>query len=106
MGVRQVKGAGLDSQIATASYTYQMSPNWVSTFGTAYDLAEGRNRGQSLTVTRLGRDFNTHFGATYDVSKDNIGFFLSVEPRFLQLGTANSVTNQLNPQLGSLSGGN
>ena len=106
VGVRQVKGAGLDSQIATASYTYQMSPNWVSTFGTAYDLAEGRNRGQSLTVTRLGRDFNTHFGATYDASKDNVGFFLSVEPRFLQLGTASSVTNQLNPQLGSLSGGN
>ena len=103
LGVRQVKGAGLDSQIITASYTYQMSPNWVSTFGTAYDLAEGRNRGQSLTVTRIGRDFLTHFGATYDASKDNVGFMLSVEPRFLQFASGSSATNQMNPQLGTLS---
>jgi len=103
VGVRQVKGAGLYSEIITASYTYQMSPNWVSTFGTAYDLAEGRNRGQSLTVTRIGRDFLTHFGATYDASKDNVGFMLSVEPRFLQFASGSSATNQMNPQLGTLS---
>lgn len=103
VGVRQVKGAGLDSQIITASYTYQMSPNYISTFGTAYDVAEGRNRGQSLTVTRIGRDFLTHFGATFDASKNNVGFMLSVEPRFLQFASGSSATNQMNPQLGTLS---
>lgn len=104
VGVRQVKGAGLDSEILTASYSYQMSPKWVSTFGTAYDLAEGRNRGQSLTLTRIGRDFLLHLGANYDASKDNAGLMLSVEPRFFP-GFGSSTTNQLNPQLGSLSGG-
>lgn len=104
LGVRQVKGAGLDSEIITASYTYQMSPNWVSTFGTAYDLAEGRNRGQSLTVTRIGRDFLTHFGATFDASKDNVGFMLSIEPRFLPLSSGSNAINQMNPQMGSLAG--
>ncbi len=104
VGVRQVKGAGLYSEIITASYTYQMSPNWVSTFGTAYDLAEGRNRGQSLTVTRIGRDFLTHFGATFDASKNNVGFMLSVEPRFMPFSSGSSATNQMNPQLGSLAG--
>ncbi len=104
LGVRQVKGAGLNSEILTASYTYQMSPKWVSTFGTAYDLAEGRNRGQSLTVTRIGRDFLLHLGANFDASKNNAGFMLSVEPRFFPMAASNP-TNQLNPQLGSLSGG-
>ena len=102
VGVRQVKGAGLDSQILTASYSYQMSPNWISTVGTAYDLAEGRNRGQSMTVTRVGRDFLVHLGANYDASKDNFGFMLSVEPKFLPFNSA----NQSNPQLGSFLGGN
>ena len=104
VGVRQVAGAGLYSEIISASYTYQMSPNWVSTFGTAYDLAEGRNRGQSLTVTRIGRDFLTHFGATFDASKNNVGFMLSVEPRFMPFASGNAATNQMNPQLGSLAG--
>ncbi|MDB5338011.1 MAG: hypothetical protein JWN70_3630 [Planctomycetaceae bacterium] len=104
VGVRQVKGAGLDSEILTASYTYQMSPNWVSTFGTAYDLAEGRNRGQSLTVTRIGRDFLTHFGATFDASKNNAGFMISVEPRFMPFSSGSTATNQMNPQMGSLAG--
>jgi hypothetical protein len=101
VGIRQVKGAGLDSEILTASYSYQMSPNWVSTVGTAYDLAEGRNRGQSMTLTRIGRDFLLHLGANYDASKDNFGFILSVEPKFLPSNSA----NQTNPQLGSLQGG-
>lgn len=101
VGVRQVKGAGLDSEILTASYSYQMSPNWISTFGTAYDLAEGRNRGQSMTLTRVGRDFLLHLGANYDASKDNFGFILSVEPKFLPTNSANQTT----PQLGSLQGG-
>lgn len=104
VGVRQVKGAGLDSQILTASYSYQMSPKWISTLGTAYDLAEGRNRGQSVTVTRVGRDFLWHLGANYDASKDNYGIMLSVEPRFLSmLGFRD--TSSSNPQLGSFLGG-
>lgn len=104
LGVRQVKGAGLDSEILTASYSYQMSPKWVSTFGTAYDLAEGRNRGQSLTMTRVGKDFLLHLGANFDASKNNAGIMLSIEPKFFPMASGNS-TNQLNPQLGSLSGG-
>jgi hypothetical protein len=82
LGVRQIKATGIDSQILTASYTYKMSPKWISTFGTAYDLAEGRNAGQSLTFTRVGADFLIHFGANYDQSKDNAGIALAVEPRF------------------------
>ena len=82
LGYRQVKGGDLESQLLTGSFTYQMSPKWASTFGTAYDLAEGRNRGQSLTLTRIGLDWITHIGASFDQSRDNVGFAFLFEPRF------------------------
>jgi hypothetical protein len=76
--------------------SYQMSPKWVSTLGTAFDVKESRNVGQSLTVTRVGADFLVHLGANYDESKGNAGFAIAVEPR---LGALLSPTN-----LGSLIG--
>lgn len=97
LGLRQVRAGGvLDSQIGTVSMTYQMSPKWVSTFGTAFDVKEQRNIGQSLTVTRVGSDFLVHLGTNYDQSKGNAGFAIAVEPR---LGALLSPTN-----LGSLLG--
>ncbi len=97
VGVRQVKAATLDSQILSASYSYRMSPKWVSTAGTAYDLGEGQDRGQSLTVTRIGLDFLIHVGANYDRSKDNAGFAIAIEPRF---GPFDASSTQLSSLLG------
>ncbi len=96
-GVRQVKGSGLDSQILTASASYAMSDKWIGTAGTAYDLAEKRNRGQSFTLTRVGADFLFHFGANFDASKNNAGLAISVEPR---IGAFNSQSTQLSNLLG------
>ena len=96
-GVRQVKGQGLDSRILTFSSSYAMSDKWISTLGTAYDLAEGRNCGQSMTLTRVGADFLFHFGANVDVSKNNFGVGISVEPR---IGAFNSQSSQLSNLLG------
>ena len=97
-GIRQVKGQGLNSQILTFSSSYAMSDKWIGTAGTAYDLAEHRNRGQSFTLTRVGADFLFHFGANFDASKDNAGLAISVEPR---LGGA---FNSQNTQLSNLMG--
>ena len=96
-GVRQVKGFGFESQIVTASASYAMSDKWIGTAGTAYDLSEGRNRGQSFTLTRVGADFLFHFGANFDASKNNAGLAISVEPRF---GAFNSQSAQLSNLLG------
>ncbi|MAT15627.1 MAG: hypothetical protein CMJ46_10205 [Planctomyces sp.] len=96
-GIRQVKGGDdLDSHILTASYSYVMSPKWISTMGTAYDLAEEQNRGQTLTVTRVGADFLVHFGFSVDESKDNVGFGISIEPK---LGPFNAYSSQLSSLL-------
>lgn len=96
-GIRQVKGQGFESQIVTASASYAMSDKWIGTAGTAYDLAEGRNRGQSFTITRVGADFLFHIGANFDASKNNAGIAISVEPR---IGAFNSQSTQLSNLLG------
>lgn len=81
-GVRQIKGQGVDSQIATGSMSYLFSEKWAGTASTAYDLSEGQNRGQSLSLTRIGADFLFHFGFSFDQSKDSVGLAIALEPRF------------------------
>ncbi len=98
VGARQVKGLGFESQILTTTASYSMSEKWISTFGTAFDLAEGRNRGQSMTLTRVGADFLIHFGGNFDASKGNAGFAISVEPR---LGNWGNQSTQLGNLLGN-----
>jgi len=105
LGIRQIKGGtvvpntSLDSEILTASYSYVMTPDkWVSTFFTAYDLAENRNRGQAFTFTRIGSDFLFHLGMNYDASKNNVGFTFSVEPKF---GSFKSGQPQFGPMMGA-----
>ena len=52
IGLRDIQGGPfLHSEILTASYSYVMSPKWISSVGSAYDLAEKQNRGQTL-ITR------------------------------------------------------
>jgi hypothetical protein len=92
VGFRQVKAGPIDSRLLVGSFSYAMSPKWVSTFGTSYDVAEGIDRGQSLTVTRVGEYAFIHVGLGYDRSRDNLGVGLSVEPRF---GGARTVPTQL-----------
>ena len=82
LGLRQVKALGLDSQIATARLSYLMSDKWLATGSTSFDLAENQQRGESLTLTRIGGDFLFHFGFGYDRTKDAVQATLSFEPRF------------------------
>jgi len=96
LGLAQVKGdfGVLDSDIVTATYSYQMSQKWISTVGTAYDLGEHRNVGQSFTVTRVGLDFLIHVAGSYDVSTGNTSFAVAIEPRIGNFG--NSMTQLSN----------
>lgn len=96
VGYRSVQGGPLDSQMVTTSFSYATSPKWIFTFGTAYDIGEGEDRGQSLTVTRVGADFVWNLGAGVDISKNNVGITFSIEPR---LGTNRSSQTQLSSLL-------
>ena len=95
LGLRQVKGGRLDSQILTASASYRMSEKWISTISTAFDVAESQNRGQTLTITRVGADFLIHVGANFDASKNNAGIVVAIEPRIAPLSKSSTILGSL-----------
>jgi lipopolysaccharide export system protein LptA len=101
VGLRNISGGPLQSQILTASYSYVMSPKWISTMGTAFDLGEGQNRGQSFTLTRVGESFLVHLGFNFDASKNNAGLGIAIEPK---LGNRRVSPASGNTQLGPLLG--
>ncbi len=82
VGVHQIKALGLDSQLATVRASYLLSDKWLATGSTAYDLRENQQRGDSITLTRIGGDFLFHFGFGYDRTKDAVQATVSFEPRF------------------------
>ena len=96
LGYREIQAGPIDSQLVTGSFSYVMSPNlYVATFGASFDIAEGMDRGQSLTLTRIGEYFLLHFGFGYDRSRDNVGVALSLEPKFGAFGQGSMQLNSL-----------
>ena len=71
----------LDSEIVTGSYSYQMSPKWISTAAVSFDVGQNESRGSSVTLSRVGLDFVCHVGFGIDTNKDNVGVAFAVEPR-------------------------
>ncbi|MEX0585314.1 MAG: organic solvent tolerance protein OstA, partial [Pirellulales bacterium] len=82
VGFHSLQGP-IDAQVLSASYSYRMSPKWVSAIGTSVDIGGGGNIGQAISLTRIGESFLTSFGFNVDASKGNVGLVFSVEPRFL-----------------------
>ncbi|HWL08658.1 MAG TPA: hypothetical protein VNQ76_09645 [Planctomicrobium sp.] len=98
LGYRQVEVGPIESRLITGSFSYVLSPNlYVVTAAAQYDVSEGIDRGESVTVTRIGEFFLLHFGIGYDRSRNNIGMALSLEPKF---GSYGSSSMQLNSLLG------
>ena len=98
LGYRQVNVGPIESQLVTGSLSYVLSPNlYVVTAAAQFDVAEGIDRGESLTVTRIGEFFLLHMGLGYDRSRNNVGVALSLEPKF---GSYGSSSMQLNSLLG------
>jgi len=83
LGYREVTATNyFESQTIIGSYSYQMSPKWISTASYAFDAAAGESRGSSMTISRVGLDWVLHLGLGVDFSKNNVGIGLSLEPRF------------------------
>jgi len=96
LGYREVQAGAIDSKLITGSFSYVLSPNlYVATFGTSFDIADGIDRGQSLTLTRIGEYYLIHFGVGYDRSRDNVGAAISFEPKFGGYGNGSMQLNSL-----------
>jgi len=99
IGYRQIDGP-FKSQVVNASYSYLMSPKWISTFGSSVDLASTGNIGQYMTITRVGESFLVSVGFNIDALKNNTGVNLAIEPRFLTKGRLNNIGGARIPPAG------
>ncbi len=92
LGFRGLQGP-INSNVVITSYTYRMSPKWMSTFGMSFDVAEARNIGQNITITRIGESFLTMVNVNVDTSKGNVGATIAIQPRFMQgqMGPSNGM---------------
>lgn len=82
LGVRLLDGP-ISNTILSMSYSYRMSPKWVSAFSTSIDLRRQGNIGQNFTITRVGESFLLSAGFHADASRGSYGASFAVEPRFL-----------------------
>ena len=82
LGVRSIDGP-ITSNTVMGSFSYRMSPKWITTAGATVDLSDAGNIGESFSMTRIGESLLVTVGVNVDSGKDNIGLRLMVEPRFL-----------------------
>jgi len=81
-GVRSINGP-FNSNVLLGSFSYRLSPKWITAAGATVDLGEAGNIGQSFSMTRIGESLLVTMGINVDAGKDNVGFNFLVEPRFL-----------------------
>lgn len=84
LGFHSLQGP-IDSQVVIASYSYKLSPKWLSTAGASYDMSGTGNIGQNFSLTRVGESLVFSMGFNVDESKDNVGVNFMLQPRFLPL---------------------
>ena len=100
LGFRVLEGP-VDSKTLTLSYSYWMSPKWVSSFGTSYDFVQG-DIGQNLQVTRVGESFLISVGVNYDATRGTYGAAVAIEPRFLPKNRLGAINGAQIPPAGSM----
>ena len=82
LGVDRLAGP-INSTYLNFGLTYRTSERWGIGFSNSYDLSEGINAGQKISISRIGESFVFTLGASRNESKDNWGVNLSIEPNFM-----------------------
>jgi len=73
----------ISNTVLSMSYSYRMSPKWVSAVSASVDLRSQGNIGENVMITRVGESFLISGGFHADVSRGSYGASFSIEPRFL-----------------------
>jgi hypothetical protein len=88
----------IQNRVVSISYTYWMSPKWISTFGTSIDLGNQGNLGENFSITRIGESMLVNLGFNVDPARNSTGVMLTIEPRFLPKGSlANTIGVHIPP---------
>ncbi len=85
LGYRLLEGP-IDSQVVTMTYSYWMSPKWISTTGLSIDLKNVQNVSPSIQLIRVGESLLVGMNINYDPARQTAGIGVTVEPRFVPKG--------------------
>ena len=99
LGVRTLQGP-IDDTLLSMSYSYLMSPKWISTYGISYDMSE-KSVGQVLRLTCVGESLLVSGGFSYDPALRSVSVVLSIEPRFMPKGQLSQVGGTHIPSAGA-----
>jgi hypothetical protein len=89
------------SNLLTTSYTYRMSPKWVSMASVSVDVMGLGMVGNQITLTRIGESFLTSLSFSYNKYLNNFSFGYMIEPRFLAMTRSGSVGGAQVPLAGA-----
>ena len=98
-GLTSLEGP-ISSFVLHSNVNYRIGEKWIATGGTAVDLGNVGNIGQTLALTRIGESFLIQVGTAVDSGRDNASFLFNIEPRFISRRRLGSVGGTLVPPAG------
>lgn len=101
LGLRHLTFAQIESDMIIASYTYVMSPKWLSSLRATVDVKDTQNMRQAIMLTRVGADFLVHLGIQNNSRTENFGVTFAIEPRFgnFQSSNASRLSSLVSPPI-------
>ncbi len=73
----------ISSDVLTVSYSYWMSPKWITSSGMSIDLKNLQNFGPSFQLVRVGESLLIGMNVNYNPALQTAGVSFTVEPRFV-----------------------
>jgi len=91
IGYTVINTGTINTSALNLSLSYWLSPKWFGTFSTSYDFGNRIPLGSMLSFTRIGADYLTSIGLSYDPQRSATQFAVQIAPRLspsLRLGGA------------------
>jgi hypothetical protein len=94
MGYSVINTGPIATSALISSYSYWLSPKWYSQYALVYDFGNAILLGATATVTRIGADFLTSLGLSFDPQRNNTTFAVEIVPRIspnMRLGSGSTL---------------
>jgi hypothetical protein len=82
LGFRILDGP-ISDDVLYMSYSYWMSPKWITSSGMSIDLKDTKNFGPSFQLVRVGESMLIGMNVNYNPALNTAGVGLTIEPRFV-----------------------
>jgi hypothetical protein len=81
-GFRILEGP-ISDEVLLLSYSYWMSPKWITTGSMSLDLKDTKNFGPAFQIIRVGESMLVGLNINYNPALHTAGVGISIEPRFV-----------------------